>query len=218
MITALIDKFDTFEIIRDKIAQILADESASQVALATTAGKPDPSLWRLAVFTERASPWDDPDDGDIVVNVWYDTANIDRAASGSVERQTMQGVFNVDVIGFGVSEGEGEGHLPGDEVAARTAHRGVRLVRNILMAGEYTYLGMRPIVGARAAGSVTAFQPQLNDKANRHAVGARISFEVRYSEYSPQFEPVALEELFVDLKRAETGEVLATVQYNFTNP
>ena len=58
LIPDLIDKEDTFEIVRNQIALILANESASQVALATTAGKPDPNLWALKVYTERSNPWE----------------------------------------------------------------------------------------------------------------------------------------------------------------
>ena len=50
MTLPLIDKLDTFEIVRDEIAAILATEIASQEALA--AGEPDPTLWRLRVFLE----------------------------------------------------------------------------------------------------------------------------------------------------------------------
>ena len=54
-IQALIDKQDSFEIVRDKIGLILASESASQQALATAAAK-DPDLWRnLALNSQKFS-------------------------------------------------------------------------------------------------------------------------------------------------------------------
>lgn len=215
-ITQLIDKQDVFEMVRDKIAVILATESAAQVQLATTAGKPDPSLWALRVYTERATPWDDYTDGDVIVNVWFDSTVVDESASNTVRNQTMRGMFNIDVIGFGVSKPkQGGGHMPGDELAALNAQRGLRLVRNIIMASNYTYLGMRGVVGQRMPQAINVFQPQLNSKPTDHAVGARLALSVRYEEFSPQFEPDTLRELGVTITRAEDGQVLAELEYHY---
>lgn len=215
-ITQLIDKQDVFEIIRDKIAMILATESAEQVQLATTAGKPDPSLWALKVYTERATPWDDYTSDDLIVNVWFDTTSVDESASNTVKSQTMRGTFNIDVIGFGVSKPNGGGgQLPGDEQAALNAQRGLRLVRNIIMASSYTYLEMRTIVGQRMPQSISSFQPQLNSKPTDHAVGTRLALGVRYEEFSPQYEPAILQELAVEIQRAEDGRVLAELEYEY---
>jgi hypothetical protein len=216
-ITQLIDKLDTFEIVRDKIATILADESAMQVQLATTAGKPDPSLWDLKVYIERATPWDDSKDGEVIVNVWFDTTSVEQPASNTVRNQTMRGTFNVDVIGFAVSKPNGSGgQIAGDELAALNAQRGLRLVRNILMASTYTYLDLRGMVGQRMPQSISSFQPQLNSNAVTHAVGTRFALGVRYEEFSPQYEPVSLLELGVIIERAEDGRVLAELEYKYT--
>ena len=217
-ITTLIDKQDTFEIIRDKIAAILFQESAAQVNLATLAGKPNPDDWALRVYVERSAPWDKYTDDDIIVNVWFDTSNIDESASGTVEKQTQRGTFNIDVVGFARSKSNGAGHTPGDEQAARNAARGVRLVRNILMASQYTYLGLRGLVGKRMPQSITSFQPQFNTNDFTDAVGARLALEVKYEEFSPQFEPATLEQLTVELQRGEDGLVIAVLEYDFTNP
>jgi hypothetical protein len=215
-ITQLIDKLDTFEIVRNKIAVILVTESAAQVQLATTAGKPDPSLWALKVYTERASPWDDYEDGSVIVNVWFDATSVDESASNTVRNQTMRGTFNIDVIGFGVSKPNGTGgHVPGDELAALNAQRGLRLVRNIIMASSYTYLGLRGVVGQRMPQSISSFQPQLNSNPAVHAVGARLALGVRYEEYSPQFEPVILQELGVTITRAEDALVIVELEYQY---
>ncbi|ANO58039.1 hypothetical protein [Shewanella phage SFCi1] len=215
-ITTLIDGPDTFEVIRDKIAQILADESANQVALATTAGKPNPQEWALKVYTERATPWDNGKDDEVIVNVWYDTASIDESASNTVQSQTMRGTFNIDVIGFATSKADGAGQKPGDEGAARVAQRGLRLVRNIIMSSFYTYLDLRGVVGQRMPQSITSFQPQLNDQAYLNAVGSRFALAVRYEETSPQYQPIPLQELAIEVQIAEDGRVLAEVEYKFT--
>jgi hypothetical protein len=215
-ITQLIDKLDTFEIVRNKIAVILVTESAAQVALAIAAGKPDPSLWALKVYTERASPWDDYEDGSVIVNVWFDATSVDESASNTVRNQTMRGTFNIDVIGFGVSKPNGTGgHVPGDELAALNAQRGLRLVRNIIMASSYTYLGLRGVVGQRMPQSISSFQPQLNSNPTVHAVGTRLALGVRYEEYAPQYEPVILQELGVTITRAEDALVLVELEYQY---
>jgi len=217
-ITSLIDKQDTFEIIRDKIAAIIFTESAQQVALATTAGKPRPADWAVRVYTERSFPWDDYAGNELLANVWFSSAVPDPRASGTVQEQTMIGTFNIDVIGFANSRANGAGHISGDEAAARVAARGVKLVRNMIMAGQYTYLDLRPIVGQRMPQQIEAFQPQFNTNAFEQAVGFRLALEVRYSEFSPQFEPDILDELSVTLQRAEDGHIYAVLEYDFTNP
>lgn len=203
--------------VRDKIAQILADESAMQVQIATTEGKPDPQQWALKVYTERATPWDDYTSGELLVNVWFDATTIDEAAANTPRNQTMRGTFNIDVLGFAVSKPDGSGgQLAGDELAAKEAQRGLRLVRNIIMADSYTYLDMRPLVGQRMPQSISTFQPQLNGKPTEHVVGARLSLGVRYEEYAPQYEPVQLQTIFTEVTRAEDGRVLAEIEIDFT--
>lgn len=214
MITTLIDKEDVFELVRDKIAQILADESVSQQALAVDAGK-DPTLWDLSVFTERSTPWDNAAPGKLIINVWFDTATPDEKSSNTVESQTMRGTFNIDVIGTGVSTPNGAGHNPGDKTAALEASRGLRLVRNILMASTYTYLDMRPIVASRMPQSIAQFPVRIDNKAVDHVSGARLALDVRYEEFSPQYEPATIEELRTEIQRAEDGSVLAQIDYIF---
>lgn len=218
MIPFLIDKQDTFEIVRDRIAEIIATESAQQQALAVTAGK-DPSLWQMAVYTERSNPWDDEGVNDeVIVNVWFESAAPDDRASNTVERQTMIGQFNIDVVGFGVSRDTMAGHDPGDEAAARAAARGLRLVRNMLMASYYTYLGadLRGTVGQRWVSNVASFQPQTTSRELTQSVGARLTLSVRYDEFSPQYPPVQLEYMANQITRAPDGRLLVQVDFDFT--
>ena len=142
MIQNLIDKQDSFEVIRDQIAAILATETASQMALATAATK-DPQDWKMRIFTERSNPWEqwlnEQTDKSPIVNVWYDNSNFDPSASNIVERQGTDAIFNIDCYGYGVSSDDGAtGHNPGDKEAALAVQKALRLVRNILMAAEYT--------------------------------------------------------------------------------
>lgn len=219
MIPGLIDKQDNFELIRDQIAAILVTESTSQQALATAGGK-DPALWKLRVFRERSNPWeqwrDGPADTAPIVNVWYDNSGYDLAASDLIARQKTTAIFNIDCYGLGQSADDGAGgHVPGDRDAAFTVHRALRLARNILMAAEYTYLGLRGLVWRRWPQSITIFQPPSGENTAQQIVGARIAFEVQFDEFSPQFEPETLEYVSIDVLQAEDGELLAEADYDY---
>jgi len=220
-ISTLIDKQDTFEIVRDQIAQILANEVASQMAIATTDGK-NPDDWKLRIFTERSNPWEqfrDPDDvgfdSSPIVNVWFDNSTFDPSASNVIERQKADAIYNIDCYGYGQSRDDGAGHIAGDKDAAFEVQRAIRLVRNILMAAHYTYLDLRGTVWQRWAQSVTVFQPQLDSRNVSHVVGGRLTFRVTFNEHSPQYEPVTLEAVMVDVKRTEDGEIVAQAGYEY---
>ena len=218
-ITTLIDKLDTAEMVRDQIAAILALESAAQVVLATAAGKPSPNEWALRVYQERSNPWENlPDGGPPVVNVWWDSSTYDQASSNIVERQKSTATINIDCYGYGKSADDGStGHIAGDRNAAETAQRAFRLVRNILMAGEYTYLGMRGVVWQRWVESVTLMQPQQGGQNVHQVVGARLALRVEFNEFSPQVEPVVLELLTVDVRRTEDNQVVIEADYDYLN-
>jgi len=219
-IATLIDKQDTVEIVRDQIAAILAVEAAAQMVLATAAGE-DPELWKLRVFQERAKPWENfpskTQDRSPVVNVWWDSCTFDMSASNIVERQKTSASINIDCYGYGKSADDPTGgHIAGDRNAAEVAQRAVRLVRNILMAAEYTYLGLRGVVWRRFIDNISIFQPQQDNDNVHHIVGARLSFRVEFNEYSPQVEPVVLELLSVDVKRTEDNEIVVEADYDYT--
>ena len=220
MTLELIDKQDAVEIVRDQIAAILALEVASQMSLATAAGK-DPELWKLRVFQERATPWENlpskTQDRSPIVNVWWDSCTFDMSASNVVGRQKSSASINIDCYGYGKSANNpGGGHVAGDQSAAEVAQRAVRLVRNILMAGEYTYLGLRGVVWRRWVDNISIFQPQQDSENVHHIVGARLSFRVEFNEYSPQVQPVTLELLSVDVKRTENDEIVVEADYDYT--
>lgn len=218
MISTLIDKQDSFEIIRDQIAAILVAEIVNQQTLATNAGK-DPLDWKLRVFTERSNPWEQflngPTDLSPIVNIWYDNSNMQPNASNISERQKTEAVFNIDCYGYGRSRDNGVGHIPGDRDAALEVQRAVRLVRNILMASEYTYLGLRGQVWQRWPQSITAFQPAQDAQQYQKVVAARIEFRVIFSEFSPQYEGEILEKTSIEVNRKEDGEILLAAEYDY---
>lgn len=221
-IAELIDKRDNVELVRDQIAAILVTESAAQVVLATAAAEEDddidPDLWRLRVFTERVTPWevfrDDPNhvagtnDVAPVVNVWFENDQFDRSASDTVERQRTKARINVDVLGWAKATATEIGHQTSDVLAAAECERAARLVRNILMAGEYTYLGMQGTVCERWLASRTTMQIPVDATPNAERLKAqRLGFDVTFNEFSPQVASVPLAAITTRVKRTEQGEL-----------
>jgi hypothetical protein len=219
MIESLIDKQDNFEIIRDQIAAILVTEVVNQKALAIATGK-DADLWDFKTYTERSNPWEsylnDIAELTPIVNVWYDNSNFKEASSNILERQNSEAIFNIDCYAVAnSSDNEAGGHNPGDQEAAFAVQRVIRLVRNILMAAEYTYLGLRGLVWQRWPQTVTMFQPQ-QDRANvRPIIAARIALKVSFNEFSPQISGNMLELVSSKVKRTEDGEVVIEADYEY---
>lgn len=223
-IPTLIDKLDTVEQVRDQVACILAIESANQVALATTAGKATPNEWALQVYMERSNPfekWLNTPTADEklipIVNVYFDTETFDTAASTKHNRQKSDATLNIDVYGYGEAEDDGgSGFTAGDENAARTSQRGVRLCRNILMSPIYRFLKMQGTVWGRWTRSITQFQPELDGQAIQNIIGTRIAFNVEFNEFSPEVIPETLELLSAQVTRADDGKLLFEADYDYT--
>ena len=225
MALSLIDKQDGFEIVRDQIAAIIKAEVINQMQLATDDGK-DPNKWDLKVFIERSDPWEiwnetDDNGSEIlpkipIVSVWYDNEDVDDGSSSTVDCQTVEGIFNIDIYGYGESQATDDGHQPGDLACVLEAQRGIRLVRNILMAGENTYLQLRGFVGRRMPNRHQVFQPSQGDREQGHVCAARFTLKVRFPETAPQVEGVPLEGVFVTCKRSETGEIYFEADFDYT--
>ena len=219
-ISTLINKQDNAEIVRDQIAAILALEVASQMQLATDAAL-DPNDWKVRVFQERANPWETfpskKNDDSPIVNVWWDNSAFEAQASNISERQKSSTVYNLDCYGYGKSrDNPAGGHHCGDQSAAEEVQRAVRLVRNILMAAEYTYLGLRGTVWRRWVDTITIFQPQQDNQNVHHVVGARIVFRVDFNEFSPQVPPETLDLLSATVQRTEDNQVVIEADYDYT--
>ena len=218
MALELIDKFDAWELVRAQVAAILVAESANQVQLATDAGKPDPSLWKLRVYEERSNVWevfrDDATDLSPLVNVMVDTVEFDRGKGNVVERQTGESRLIIDCLGYAVSKETPGGHTPGDYSAALTVQRAARLVRNILMAAENTYLGLRKTVGQRWVESIRLYTPEMQGQALQQIIAARVSFGVKHNEVSPQISGEIIEQINATVKREADGAVYLVATYN----
>ena len=217
MIQQLINKKDGFEIVRDKIAQILANEQASQYLLALTDENVQEEDWDFKVYTERSIPWGIWEEGSAktpAVCVWFDQDSFDKSKGNVIDRQQANGDFNIDIIAPGYSENVAlGGYISGDEESSRNAQRVARLVRNILMASHYVYLDLRGLVAERWVRSRTSFQPPLESDSVQHIRGVRVVLNVSYLELSPQYIPETLDSFHVDLKR--DGDTAILAEYGF---
>jgi len=221
-VDTLIDKLDTFEIVRDQIGAILVENVAAQKILAAAAGE-DPALWDLLVFVETSKPFEiylnDPPPSPgapPIVNVWYQAGRFEPGKSDPIERQAHAATYNIDVYGFAsatVDRDDATQHVTGDYGAALAAHRGVRLVRNILMAGVNTYLQLRGVVSGRWPGSIQSFTPQITDDAALRVVGMQLALDVGFNEFSPQITPGVLDEVGVQIFRDGDGKLLAEADF-----
>lgn len=225
-IQSLIDKVDSVEIVRDQIAGILLVESANQQLLATAAQR-DSRSWALRVFTEASNPWEqfreapdpkkaqEPADFTPIVNVMFDQVATDRATSSQVNRKWVEGTFQIDCYGYGISAASGDGQASGDTSASLEAQRAARLVRNILESAHYCSLGLVKLVGDRRIQTIQSFQPTQGGQQTQHVQAVRLTLNCNFSEYSPQYEGAPFEAATMTLTRIPTGEVVITEQFEF---
>lgn len=211
----LIDKKDNIEVVRDQVANLLALNFAKQVTLAEAA-QLDPAPWDMRVFLEASNPWEYFREGDNrpIVNVFFENSAMQRERSDLVERQRYEATITIDVITVGRSRPDGEGQITGDREAAILAQQSARLVRNVLMAGENTYLQLRPVVSSRAITAIRMMQAPQDPNA-LEVIACRLTLSVEYDEYSPQVDPVAIDLITVAVNN-ETGQLIVAADYDFT--
>lgn len=217
LITTLIDKQDSNEIIRDQIAAILAIEIENQQTLAIAVDK-DPDDYTFDVYIEKSKPWEA---GEMpLVNIIFDNDRFDNKNSNRVDRQHAVGTFHIDCYGRKDTTDDESG----DELSSREADRIARFVRNILMAGEYIYLalGYRElgtglnIVTSRYIMRREKFQPDINSETYENVVACRITIEVEYDELSPQAEMEDFELLIHSCIRDDDDKIYFVTEHDMT--
>jgi hypothetical protein len=216
-----IDKQDNVEVIRDQIGAILLAEVNNQMALATAAGD-DPDDWKLRIYTEASNPWEQfletpTADKSPIINIKFDSSVFPRSSGNIMKRQKAEAIYNIDCYGYGESEQTTTGHTPGDQLAGLESARAVRLVRNILMSSPNTYLQLRGVVWDRWPQSINAFDPERGVDGVQKIVASRISFAVGFNEFSPQYVPVDLNYIAIDVHRAEDGLLYFEHDFDYTS-
>ena len=222
LIDALIDKQDNYEIIRDQVAQILANEVVNQKALAVSDSQ-DPAGWDFKIFTEKTNPFELIESvkgkagGDAeLANVWLDSVSFDQG--DVVNRKQPDTIIQIDCVSSKNAADNASGGITtqADVRASLDAERIGRLVRNILMAATYTYLDLRGIVAKRWISRMQKMQPDRDDQPAQNTMAFRVTLMISHLEFSPQVTPGDMDEIIIDIKRGESGEVLADLTIDTT--
>lgn len=227
MTIPLIDKFDNFEVVDLQIAAILAQETIDQQALALAAAE-DPDLWRFDVFSEKMNPFEvfqDDKEAFPVVNVWYDSSNFNPKDGDPVTRQKDDATYNIDVYAAApATDDPTGGHNPVDQSSVLALHRIVRLVRNIIMHPDNTYLQLTQTVGSRTGNLVgrrwiqskEVFQPQIGDRPVQGVIACRIVLSVSFPEIPVNASFDTIEVIGITAKRAVDGKVILEADFDTT--
>jgi hypothetical protein len=201
---------DNVEKIRDRIVYILKQECINQHALAVETGAADARDFDVGIYLESERPWqlteyEDSENPFPLANVCLAGIKQPEKSGSMVSGKKFIAQFFIDCYGCGNKSADGNN----DQLASIRAWKTGRIIRNILMAACYTYLGMQMIVNQRNVTEMNAGTPS-NRFTNTSALSitvCRIILEVNYTENSPQITPVEMEEItFISV--SDNGEVL----------
>jgi hypothetical protein len=213
-ITELLDQFDNVEKIRSNIAAILKTELVSQHQKATEQNLQDAADYKISVYLERERPWELA--GDSSGNSPFPLVNIqlvgyrkDNGPGETVNRKKYIGEFFIDCYAKGSPENP---DYFDDTDATIRAWKIERIIRNILMAGPYTYLGMRNIVRGREitearTGAPTNITGNIEESAISVTI-CRIFMSVLFYEESPQVSGVEYDGMSFKASTTPEGEVI----------
>jgi hypothetical protein len=201
-ITGLLDAPDILEVVRDQIAAVLSLELRNQRTLAFDFRKQDAKDYDIAVFIENARPYDGEGVLKALVNVLLPKAQV-LDANSRVGSQKTRATFWLDCAAWGNDAGWAD-----DRSAALRAWKTARMVRRILMADVYAYLGLRGIVASRRVVSMEAGTPGNTENSAFAVSVVRISLEVDFLEKSIGVDCAALESIHFEIS-PDTGEIMA---------
>lgn len=213
-INVLLNTPDNVEIIRDQICGILAVELDNQYELARQAEDPVADDYNIKVYQEETEPWSISTEDDCnafpLVNVCLQDVSI-QTGSTQADKKVSRASFNLDCYCSGSFHGDGTG----GRHAVTKAWKAVRIIRNIIDAASYTYLGLRGVVLGRQIQSVETGLPNLND-ASINVCICRIHLVVDYYEHSPQVSGPIIEPINVSIGD-DNGVVVADMNENGGN-
>ena len=157
----------SYEIVRDRIGQILGDELPSQATLHN-----DPNL-NAKVYINRVIPINDEETP--IVNVIMPSGSWDNFTR---EKQDGTYIYNIDIyVGSPASSG-----TSGDILALAKLQKLSGVVQGILMHGTYNTLKFaKPFIERREVRSISIGQPSESLTAN-NTMQARLEMSVRVAE------------------------------------
>jgi hypothetical protein len=197
-ITDLICTPDSAETVRDQVAAILSLELQNQLRLAEEKGI-DASGYRIKIYLENGRPYNTEGDAaqTRIINVTLRKTQLEKGGNARLGKQKTEARIFIDCLACG----NDSGMFADDRSASKRAWEIARLVRRILMADVYTYLGLRGIVGSRvivSAESGTTDKTELEKESALYFAVVRIELDVQFLECSiesegPVMEPVHFE-------------------------
>jgi hypothetical protein len=210
LVDFLLKEKDNAEKIRDRIVLILTAELANQYVLAQ-AYVPEPGEdfnpedYRIGVYLENQRPWDIKDFP--AVNIQLLSTIKDERPGSAVGKQKNKFHYAIDCYARGKIK-----DTPDDSDATLRTWFVSRLVRNILMAGADTYLGLRDLVQKREVVSrTTGDLENINDAAMAVSV-CRILFDVDSYEDSPQAAYESFDGMDFKVETADGKIILAELK------
>lgn len=208
VVDELIRTPDNVEIIRDQICGILSLETAHQYELAVDSADPVARDYKIEVYLENDEPWalqTEEDNHYPLLNVSLQSVG---SANGSTNTNSTnrRAIFFIDCYATGTFDGTG---LSG-RMAVIKAWKTARIVRNILEAANYAYLGLRGVVTRRTVTELETGMPNSNNAAVRVCV-VRMKLEVEFNEVSPQVKGVEIAPISLAIKD-DTGLVVVDME------
>ena len=207
-INELLSTPDNVEIVRDQICGILALETAHQFELAEAAGESSKDDYNIKVYLENDHPWELQTEEDESVFPLVNVSLVgDTRQKGTDDRNksNMTATFNIDCYATGTFDGDGRLGRMATVKAWKTA----RIIRNILCAANYSYLGLRGVVLSRAVNSRTTGMPSQQSAAGRVCI-VRVVMTVDLIEHSPQVEGVEISPISLEILD-DTGLVIVNM-------
>ncbi len=207
VINTLICDQDKVELVRDQVAAILALELENQYSLAVEAALENARDYKVRLFIENERPYDAAGEKNNFpfVNVMLEAAT-PSAKNSRVDYQETTAVYGI----YCYAVGNFYGGVSDDRLAGIKAWMLARLVRNILMAGEYTYLGLRKTVFSRNITKIESGKDAGMPDAAMAVSVIRITLEVVVNERSPQAAGVEMEPISFTCT-SDTGEILIDI-------
>ena len=200
-VNELLKSPDNIEIIRDQICGILALECANQFELATKANDPRKDDYNISVYLENTEPWailsEDDKSTFPLVNVCLQDVTRDSGSDSSC-RFGRRATFNIDVYNTGSFDGLLTDSKRQGRLAVIKCWKTARIIRNILEAANYTYLGLQGVVLNRQIESIATGMPNVADTSVNVCV-CRIVLSVRFTEKSPQVSGPIIEPIDITI-------------------
>jgi len=180
-----------FEVIRDKIGEILADEILAQFAIHADSER------NAEVFIERIIPIDKTEPP--LVNILYSRSNYDgNTATDSDGKNT----YNIDVY----ANAKSKVGTKGDADAMIRLGRMLGIVRAILESPFYLTLSFIPPFIMRTEVTTIQIQDPRDNQDAANMMMGRLTFVVDAAEITEQIQAVTAEGYDTQVKLAETDK------------